>query len=302
MAHNHAKVLVIGEALIDVVNKNGTTNEHPGGSPANVALGLSRLGVATSLLSKIGNDVRGNAIKDHLNESGVAIDPASSSPEPTSIATATIDNDGSARYNFDLHWTFNTLPTPKLHQIIHTGSVASFHPQSWKNLHTFIASKAQKSLVTYDPNIRPDLAGERADAISCFESWCQIAHVVKLSDEDAQWLYPSLGIDVVADRIIELGAALVAITAGSAGSHLYSSAHSVDIPPIPTTVVDTIGAGDSYMSALIFGLLGTTLNSLDRETIGQIGQRAANAAAITVSREGANPPTLSELRKSNHTF
>lgn len=295
MAYNHAKVLVIGEALIDVVNKNGTTNEHPGGSPANVALGLSRLGVSTSLLTKLGNDVRGNTIKDHLNESGVVIDPASSSPEPTSVATATIDNDGSAHYNFELHWTFNSLPTSNQHQIIHTGSVASFHPQSWKKLHTFIASKAQESVVTYDANIRPDLVGERADAINCFESWCQIAHVVKLSDEDAQWLYPGLGIDVVANRILNLGATLVAITAGSAGSHLYSSAHSVDIPPIPTSVVDTIGAGDSYMSALILGLLGTTLNVLDRETIEQIGQRAANAAAITVSREGANPPTLPAL-------
>jgi hypothetical protein len=150
-------VLVIGEALIDAVNRDGNTTEHPGGSPANVALGLSRLGVATSLLTKIGNDPRGNAITSHLQEASVLIDPASAGPEPTSLATATIEADGSAHYDFDLHWSFNAPETPTRHQLLHTGSVASFHPRGSKELLAYVEAKAEESLVTYDPNIRPAL-------------------------------------------------------------------------------------------------------------------------------------------------
>jgi fructokinase len=114
-------------------------------------------------------------------------------------------------------------------------------------------------------------------------------------------LYPGHGPDAVADRILGLGTSLVSITAGNAGSNLYSDSHSVIIPPIRTTVVDIIGAGDSYMSALILGLLSTPMHSLDRKAMERIGHAAARAAAITVSREGANPPTLTEFLQSDRT-
>ncbi|MCX2748776.1 carbohydrate kinase [Arthrobacter sp. MI7-26] len=294
-----ATVLVIGEALIDAVNTNGHTKEHPGGSPANVALGLIRLGVPTSLLTKIGNDARGKAITNHLKRAGVSVDPASTGPAPTSLATATIGADGSAHYDFDLHWSFSTPSSPTRHHLIHTGSAASFDLRGWKELFDYIESKSDESLITYDPNIRPALLGDRVDAVDRFETWCKITDAVKLSAEDTEWLYPGHGPDAVADRILGLGTALVAITAGDAGSSLYTGSRSVTIPPIPTTVIDTIGAGDSYMSALILGLLSTPMYSLDRKAMERIGQAAARAAAITVSRAGANPPTLTEILQSD---
>jgi fructokinase len=290
-------VVVIGEALTDVVTTPGGTVEHPGGSPANVAYGLARLGVSTGLLTAIGTDRRGAALEEHLTGAGVTLLPSSRSLERTSTATATIAHDGSASYAFDITWDVEPLDlvhTPP--KVLHTGSIASFLAPGAATVRTVLQQLRHQCIITYDPNIRPSLLGTNAEALRTFEELVHLTSVVKLSDEDAEWLYPDKTLDETATHILRLGADLAVITKGSSGSLLATPRTVLSIPAVTSTVVDTIGAGDSYMSALILGLLTRGTDGYAPSVLEQLGGTAAAAAGITVSRAGARPPTADELR------
>ncbi len=290
-------VVVIGEALTDVVTTPGGTIEHPGGSPANVAYGLARLGVSTGLLTAIGTDRRGAALEEHLTGAGVTLLPGSRSLEGTSTATATIAQDGSASYAFDIIWDVQPLDlvhTPP--KVLHTGSIASFLAPGAATVRTVLQQLRHQCIITYDPNIRPSLLGTHAEALRTFEELVHLTSVVKLSDEDAEWLYPDKTLDETATHILTLGADLAVITKGSSGSLLATPGTVLSIPAVRSTVVDTIGAGDSYMSALILGILTRGTDGYAPSVLEQLGGTAAAAAAITVGRAGARPPTGHELR------
>ena len=290
-------VVVIGEALIDVVTTPEGTNEHPGGSPANVAYGLARLGVSTGLLTSMGNDHRGDALEQHLTGAGVTLLPGSRSLERTSTATATIARDGSASYAFDITWDVEPLdPALTPPRIAHTGSIASFLSPGAGGVKAMLQELRSKCVITYDPNIRPGLLGSHAEARHTFEELVHLTSVVKLSDEDAAWLYPEKALEETARHILGLGAELAVITRGSSGSLLATPTTALSIPAPKTSVVDTIGVGDSYMAALILGLLTRGTGGLAPSVLDQLGCTAAAAAAITVSRAGARPPTEDELR------
>ena len=290
-------VVVVGEALTDVVTTPEGTHEYPGGSPANVAYGLARLGVSTGLLTSMGADRRGDALEEHLTGAGVMILPGARSLERTSTATATIARDGSADYAFDVTWDVEpldpALPPPK---VVHTGSIASFLIPGAGRVKAILQELRSECIITYDPNIRPALLGTHAEARRTFEELVHLSTVVKLSDEDAEWLYPEKALEDTATYILNLGAELAVITRGSSGSLLATPASSLTIPAVKTPVVDTIGAGDSYMSALILGLLTRATAGFAPSVLDQLGHTAAAAAAITVSRAGARPPTEEELR------
>ena len=309
--HNHAKpdppqrvpdVVVIGEALTDVVTTPEGTTEHPGGSPANVAYGLARLGVSTGLLTAIGADRRGHALETHLAGAGVTVLPGSRPLERTSTATATIAHDGSASYAFNITWDIEpqdyALTPPK---ILHTGSIASFLAPGAGKIKTLLQQLRTECTTTYDPNIRPALLGTHTEARHTFEELVHLSNVVKLSDEDATWLYPEKALEETATHLLNLGTELAVITKGPSGSLLATPTTTLSIPAVKTPVVDTIGAGDSYMSALILGLLTHGTNSLAPSVLNQLGRMAAAAAAITVSRAGAKPPTGNELRTQLET-
>jgi len=299
-AGESADVVVIGEALIDVVSSSDgtaspTTVEHPGGSPANVAYGLGRLGVRTGLLTSIGDDERGAAIARHLASAGVTLLPGSTSASRTASATATLAPDGSASYEFDITWDLAPVAPAYLPRVLHTGSIASFLSPGASAVRTLLEQSYRETLVTYDPNIRPALLGSHAQALAIFEDLVPLTDVVKLSDEDADWLYPGLGLDEAAGRVLELGAGLAVVTRGAEGSLLATPATRLHVPAVRTVVADTIGAGDSYMAALIYGLLSRSSDGLAPAVLEILGRTASKAAAITVSRPGANPPTAEEL-------
>lgn len=291
-------VIVAGEALIDIVTTPDGMAEHPGGSPANVAYGLGRLDIGTGLLTSIGEDRHGRLIRDHLEGAGVKLLPGSTSTGRTATATATLASDGSARYDFDIRWD-PSLITPKfVPKIFHTGSIATFLSPGAATVRSMMFQCKDSCLVTYDPNIRPALLGSHHEAKATFEELIPLTDVVKLSDDDAHWLYPGTPIEDTAARILALGAQLAVITAGSSGSLLATASAQLSVPAVATTVADTIGAGDSYMSALILGLLSRTSEGLAPGILEQIGRTASVAAAITVSRPGANPPSLDELHRT----
>jgi fructokinase len=292
-----SRVLVAGEALIDVIRLGGTTREHPGGSPANVALGLARLGVATSFLTALGRDTRGETIAARLGEAGVTLLPESWSLPTTSTAAATIGADGSAGYEFDISWQLpRRIGLPPLHHL-HVGSISAFLSPGADRIEQLASELHGEVTISFDPNIRADLVGDRAEALARFERLAKLADIVKLSDEDALFLYPDLSVDEAA-RAIAAGGALVAATRGSAGSLLTVADTTVEIEPITVQVVDTVGAGDSYMAALLAWLLRTGMEAVrdgSRAELASAGGFAARASAITVSRAGAEPPTSAEV-------
>lgn len=290
-----ADVVVVGEALIDIVVSSRGTVEHPGGSPANVAYGLGRLNVPTALLTSIGDDHHGAAIERHLASAGVELLTTAGRPDRTATATATLAPDGSAHYDFDIQWELPAIAPVTVPKILHTGSIATFLEPGASAVRELLEQVHQRCVVTYDPNVRPALLGSQTEAKTTFEGLIPLIEVVKLSDEDARWLYPGWSLEDTSQRILDLGAGLVVVTKGSDGSMLSTPGTRLLVPSLKSTVVDTIGAGDSYMSALIYGLLLTGAVGLPQEALESLGRRATKAAAITVRRAGATPPTSDEL-------
>ncbi|GAB2738786.1 PfkB family carbohydrate kinase [Sinomonas soli] len=291
-------VLVIGESLVDIIHTPSGTEEHPGGSPANVALGLARLGVRTSFLTTLGADSRGHAVADHLARSGVAVLAESWSAPATSTAAAHISDDGAARYSFDLAWALpEDLQLPAADHV-HIGSVAAFLAPGADRVEEIVRALPAGTTVSFDPNVRPGLVGDQRAAQERFERLAARADIVKLSDDDAEFLYPGRPAREAVGTIAALGPRVVALTAGAAGSLLASPRGTANAAAVPATVADTVGAGDSYMAALLFALLGpgrALLDSLNDTALASAGAFAARAAAITVSRTGAEPPRLAEM-------
>ncbi|KQT74531.1 hypothetical protein ASG45_08160 [Microbacterium sp. Leaf436] len=289
------EVLVIGEALIDIVDTGTEVTEHVGGSPANVALGLGRLGVSVGLLTHLADDARGRKIVGHLTASGVHTLPESYSARATSTAIAKIASDGHADYEFDLAWEAAAGPlldSPP--RIVHTGSVAAFMEPGATAVREFLRrSSAQE--ITFDPNIRPALVGSHATALAVFEAVARIATVVKMSDEDAAWLYPATSADEVLRSVLQLGPRLVAITLGAEGALVANADNVAHIPAVKVDAVDTIGAGDTFMASLILDVLTFGSQGLDDESLERFGRNAVQSAAMTVSRKGADLPWLDDL-------
>ena len=306
--------LVIGEALVDVVIHPGQEPvDIPGGAPANVALGLARLGRDVELHCWIGTDERGKAVRAHLEASGVRLAPGADGAERTSTAQATIGEDRAATYLFDLDWN---PPRPVLGDgeaplLVHTGSIAAILAPGAATVEKVLTDFRATSTVCYDPNARPQLMGEPASARAIVERLVALSDLVKCSDEDIAWLY---GIDASTDSALQeilndwltRGPAVVVVTRGKHGAlALTASGLRLEVPADPNVVVaDTVGAGDSFMGGLedglwSEGLVGAdrreALRTIDAATLERIVRHAAAIADITVSRAGANPPTRADL-------
>ena len=299
-------VVVLGEALIDIVITSAGAAERPGGSPANVTVALGRLGRDAALVARVADDDRGGVLRAWLSASGVDLHTAGD-PERTATARAMIDERGNATYDFDIDWT---LPSPAeipAARIFHTGSVAATLAPGADEVRAAVERTRDTALISYDPNIRPALTGGVADARVRVEAIVALSDVVKASAEDAAWLYPGVAAVEVAREWVALGAGLAVITDGDAGSLGVTAHATVEIPAVPTLVVDTVGAGDTFMGTLLDGILNISgdttelraaVRALDDATLPPLLHRAAAAAAITVGREGMDPPTREDLQRS----
>lgn len=298
-------VLVVGEALVDVVVRaDGSTDEHPGGSPMNVAIGLARLGRETRLLTRLGQDERGAAVLRHVEASGVRLVEGSVQPVSTSVATAVLAADGSASYVFDLVWDLAPAVLPEEPLAVHTGSIAAVLEPGAAAVERIVRDAAGRATTTYDPNLRPDLMGSPDAVLDRVERLVAASDVVKLSDEDAAWLVPGTAPHELAERWLGLGPSVVVLTRGERGMLGLCRAGGVDVPAPRVQVADTVGAGDSAMAALLDGLwrhdlLGGpargALRAVGTDVLDDVVRRAVRAAAITVSRPGADPPSAAEL-------
>ncbi|MEU4690647.1 PfkB family carbohydrate kinase [Actinoplanes sp. NPDC023714] len=292
------RFLVAGESIIDVVNDGGGARELPGGSPANVAVGLGRLGNDVALWTHLGDDPAGDLLSDHLTSSGVEL-PAPRSGT-TSRAIAEIRPDGSARYTFAVEWPGGPAPAgDALH--LHTGSIAALLEPGAADVERLLRDRRATTTISYDPNIRPALVGDCGDRV---ERIVALSDVVKASDEDLAWLHPGLPPIDAARRWLALGPALVCVTRGAEGAVAVAAGAAVEVPPVPVEVVDTVGAGDAFMSGLLDALhtrdlLGaaarTRLSDIGAADLHEVLSHAALVAALTVARAGAAPPTRTEL-------
>ena len=299
--------LVLGEALIDCVNRGGEVLEVPGGSPMNVAIGLGRLDQTVVLATRFGSDERGSGIAAHLSGSNVETIDAAPGLAHTSSATATIAADGSADYVFDLEWDLTQdMVSAGLWSHVHVGSIgATLEPGALGALAIIQREKALGASISYDPNARPAIMGTPGTVLPRIEAFVACSDLVKASDEDVEWLYPDLSHEQVVERWQELGAGVVMITRGASGVSAYARGIEVTLPTKATVVADTIGAGDSFMSGALAalaqrGYLGPTgqarwdtISATDLEAVVSF---ALDCAAITVSRSGAQPPTTSDVR------
>lgn len=298
-------VLVVGEALVDIVQRvDGSIAEHPGGSPANVALGLARLGRRTSLLTRIGDDERGREICRHLEAGGVRLVPGSLTGQRTSTATARLDHLGAASYEFDLDWRLPTGAGIGDCLALHTGSIAAFLAPGGDAVLDLVARATGQVTVSYDPNIRPRLMGEPPAARARVERLVAACDVVKVSEEDLGWLAPGEDVPDVVRGWLGSGPAVVVVTSGGEGAHGLTRAGSVDVAAPPIVVRDTVGAGDAFMAGLLDYLTGAdllgparreALRSMDLTTLSAMLGHAVRVAAFTCTRSGAQPPTRAEL-------
>lgn len=291
--------LVIGEALVDLIRRpDAPERASVGGSPLNVAVGLSRLDVPVALRTAVGDDDLGGLIQDHLHANAVALVDGSVTRRRTSTAVAAIGDDGSASYDFDITWALDaSVDDPVM--LVHTGSIAAVLEPGASAVATALRELRSTATISYDPNVRPQLMGDPATALSRIEDHVRAADVVKASNEDLAWLFPHSRADDVARRWLALGPAVVVVTHGDLGAHAVSAKAEARIPAPAVEVVDTIGAGDSFMSGLLAalhdaGLLGRSqesrLRALDADQLRGLLEFAAACAAVTVSRPGADPP------------
>jgi fructokinase len=303
------RMLVIGESLVDVIRRAGDDESnddvHPGGSPLNVSVGLQRLDVPTTLHSSFGADAYGVTIAQHLEASGVTVTPGTIGERPTSVALATIGADGAASYAFAIEWDPAPLEiAPGSVDAVHVGSIGAALEPGATTVEQALAALRPTALISFDPNVRPQLMGSADDALPRVERLVALADVVKASDEDIAWLYPDATVADVSARWLALGPALVVVTHGGDGADALSARGLVRVPAQRAEVSDTIGAGDSFMSGLLAGLSDRgllrpdrrdALRALSASDVARVVQFAARCAAITVSRPGADPPTREDL-------
>jgi len=300
-----ARVLVVGEALVDIVRyADGSVGEHAGGSPANVAVALARLGHAVDLATSLGDDRLGALLRRHFAEAGVSLVGEPSFGVRTSSALASLDETGAASYTFDLAWELAPPPVDPPPVLVHTGSLGAVLMPGAEAVAETVAALRESATVSYDLNARPAATGVERALVERVERLVALSDVVKASDEDLLALYPDLPVEAAAERLLALGAGAVVVTWGARGAVCHTAAGVVSAPAGRATVADTIGAGDSFCAALLHGLLErdlagaprrTELATLSLDAWRPVLEQANRAAAITVSRPGADPPTLAEL-------
>lgn len=302
-------VLAIGEALMDIVtpaSNPSSSTEIPGGSPANVAMTLGRLGRNVALQTWIGDDERGHRLAEHFGASHVDITPESFGAARTSTANALLDEHGHASYTFDLDWApVAPIHVSPLARVVHAGSISAvIQPGAAAVLDALVAAR-QHAIITYDPNARPAIMGTPEEALRIVNKFVAVADVVKVSDEDIDWLTEGRDTDDVIADWLTMGPSAIIVTRGKVGGLIVtSSGVRAAALPADIKVVDTVGAGDSFMGGIIdalwsLGLVGAmsrpALRTLDEPKAKAILDRASAISDITVSRAGANPPWLSEI-------
>jgi fructokinase len=303
-------IVVGGEALVDLVpakstldGESGALLPRLGGGPYNVAVTVGRLGVPVGFLSRISTDDFGEALIQRLEASNVDTKLIQRGPEPTTLAVTSLGPDGSARYTFYAEGTADRLfaaPAELPEMTMLSLGTLSLVLEPGASGYEDVMRRAGV-LTVLDPNIRTGLIADPAAYRARFASWLPDVSLLKLSEEDAAWIAGGDPLQA-AKAWQQVGPAAVVLTRGSDGlTVIAGSGETVDVPAKAAEVVDTIGAGDTVHGALLAWLYTKGVRSV--EQLRELGANewrhalryAGDAAAITVSRAGAEPPYAAEL-------
>ena len=298
-----SQVWVTGEVLIDLIPDGSDRKPIIGGGPANTAKALSRLGIDTQFIDGISTDDFGQMAKGELVSAGVKLDYVKFSNKPTCLAIVSLSDSGSASYKFVIENTAtfdfrsDWLPNPQSERpsLLHIGTLATVIEPGASVLFEWAQSVAKVAPIVFDPNIRPAVISDRKQYMKQVELWVSISSAIKVSDEDIRWLYPSLEIDQDINNWLAKGPSLIVVTYGDKGLAGYRVDEKVIVDAVKVAVADTVGAGDTVGAILVEAIVKDGLSSLSGVRLEMMLKRAAKAAAITVSRSGANPPTLKEI-------
>jgi fructokinase len=292
-------IWVCGEVLIDIL----PTSAVVGGGPANTAKALARLGYEVDFIDGISTDDYGVSAKKELSRDGVGLGLSLTSDKPTCTATVTLDSKGSASYEFLIDGTatfdFNSswLPDPERLKpsVLHIGTLVTIIEPGASVLFDWAVKVGEFAPIVFDPNIRPSVMADKAKYAAAVEKWVSISSVVKVSDDDIKWLYPTDSLDVVAHRWIDAGVSAVVITRGANGLIGFTSSGMEEVEGARVEVVDTVGAGDTVGAIVVEGIIAHSVHGFQGQVLNALLHKAAIAAGITCSRAGAQPPRAHEL-------
>jgi fructokinase len=292
-------IVSCGDAIIDMM-----PGPVPGGSNMNVAVAAARLGAPTAFVGRISTDPFGDLLMNHMEESGVDTRLVERGPEPTARAVVSLDPSPSFRFEADGTAEANLSgadlsPLGQGPHIVHGGTFGMYRGQTARTLADLI--ETNPGLVSLDPNVRPSIVDDRFEWEYWHDRWLDQTSLYRCSDEDAQWIAPNRTNESFAAELLAGGVETVLVTRGGNGCDVFTSAWAEHRVGVPVEVVDTVGAGDTFIGAVLCGLheLGATgrssLGSLDKASLLEVIDNALVAAAIVCSRDGADPPWRSEL-------
>jgi fructokinase len=303
-------ILISGEALIDLIpdpEKDRRYDAALGGSPYNVAIGLGRLGAPTAFVSRISADANGEGLAAALTRDGVDLSYVARDPRPTPLAFVMRGTARTgSRYSFyldatafDGRWPFPSA-WPEGARHLHVGSISAVDPRHGESVVAALARARELATTSYDPNIRPLVTPDRDSVVALVERQVALSSVVKASAEDLEWLYPGCAVEDALSQWARLGPSFCVATLGDRGAVAFLGDRRTSVAAPKVDVVDTVGAGDSFMSSLLAAMdrdgalgPGAAKPSLDR--LEAWLAFAATAAAITCTRKGSDPPTRTDV-------
>jgi fructokinase len=306
-------ILSCGDALIDFVPVTATDGAEAlrpavGGSCLNVAVGLARLGAKAGFVGGVSNDLFGRMIAAHASSSGVDLRYATRSDHQTTLAFVQTVG-GESQYAFydagtaTREWKYRRGAIPfEATEAIHIGSTTLVNDRGANETAAMIADARQSTTISFDPNCRPNLVGDKKAYLTRMDSFADTADIIRMSDVDFSYLYGDVKYSDKADFLLARGCGLFVVTCGMDGAlawHRQSGAIKVDAPSI--TLVDTIGAGDSFQAALLFALhrqdrIGRNrLKNVGVDELRRALSFACSCAAFTCTRVGADPPRGDEI-------
>lgn len=303
-------ILCCGDALIDMLpvelegGRRGFA-PHAGGAVFNTAVALGRLGVGTGFFNGLSTDLFGKMLADELAASGVDFSLCPRIGQPATLAFVTLE-DGHARYRFYDEATASRMLSPadlpaleKKVRALFFGGISLVVEPCGSAFEELMTREGKTRLVMIDPNIRPDFVIDETAYRARLMRMMAGADIVKLSDEDLDWLLPD--VDAFVDELLATGPSVVLVTHGARGATGHMANGTVSVSPSPAAIVDTVGAGDAFNAGFLEALEG--LGRLDKDALRAMGEgdlrlcldRAAEVAAVAVSRPGANPPWAADI-------
>jgi fructokinase len=305
-------ILCCGEALIDMLQRLLPSGERvflpvSGGAVFNTAIGLGRLGFASGFVSGISSDMFGDQLIESLDQSGVSTKFCVRKDKPCTLAFVKL-TDGHAEYSFyDENSAGRLLELSEIPQIpdevkaMHFGAISLIPEPCGSTYETLMREQSPKRVISFDPNIRPGFIKDPDSHRARMQRMALMSDIIKVSDEDLAWIADNGDGEAMMQQWLNSGTSVVVMTRGAEGALLHTKNGEIAVPPVKAEVVDTVGAGDTFNAGFLGGLEQqgilnkADLASATSDQLLNAGKLAAQVAAITVSRAGANAPWKHEL-------